>query len=144
MMSEKYKKVLLKYIDKRLIDWAEWFNRKTSLGTGFSPVAIEYRLMTEGHITREYLGSKPLPVHDEAEQIELLILEMAKKHPRYARIIRHHYLRPAEVNKQAKRFRCSELAYYRLLHSARWWLINRLILKQDLTHLRSLYVKMKK
>lgn len=84
-MSDK----LIKYIELRLEHWAKWFGKGNGSGLGFLPCSIEYRLMTEGMIIRQY-GPAPLPCNDEAEEIEGFLREIAEQNRKIADALRCH------------------------------------------------------
>ncbi|EFL91398.1 hypothetical protein REG_1696 [Candidatus Regiella insecticola LSR1] len=58
-----------RYLENRLYQWAEWYSRGNFSGLGYPSCSIEYRIMTEGNVFR-LPGSKPLPIHAAAEEIE--------------------------------------------------------------------------
>ena len=141
--SSDAKKAILEYIEERLIEWADWFKKKEHLGVGYPPMSVEYRLMTEGHITREYLGHKPSPVHTAAEEIESLIRELSGQNLELAEVLRCHYLESGNIPFKSKRVGMSTAHYTVLLNTARWWLAARLTAKVQLRELVNYFQKIK-
>jgi hypothetical protein len=125
-------KAIMRYVDERLYEWAHWFMQKTPLGVGYPPQSLEYRLMTEGHITSEYLGTKPLPVNSAAEEIENLIREMVGQNHEMAEVLCCYYTTLGNLPHKAKHIGYSEEYFRKHLECARWWLASRLTLNKKL------------
>lgn len=124
--SKDAKSAILSYIDERLQEWAEWTKRGSRLGMGYPPCSLEYRLMTEGRVTRNHYGSKPMPTHAAAEEMELLIKEMATQHRKMADIIKSYYLQSGGIRQNARNLHISHASFEMHLNTSRWWLAGRL------------------
>lgn len=129
-------KSLMHYLDARIYEWSDWFNQKSPLGVGYPTQSIEYRLLTEGHVMREYLGIKPTPIHSAAEEIESLICEMLKQNQEMADVLRYYYTNLGDLPHKAKQMGHSEKYFLRQLECARWWLIARLTANKKLQALK--------
>lgn len=119
---EDAKAAILDYINDRLCEWADWAKSGWRLGIGYPPCSLEYRLMTEGHVNREYQGLTPTPEHADAEEMEALICKMAAQHPRMAEVIRIHYLDRDSIPHKARRVGLSHTKFKGYLSMGRWWL----------------------
>ena len=102
------KAAIFHYIEKRLHEWAEWFNRKENLIKGYATTSIEYRMMTEGFIPNENFGPKPLPSNESAEEIESHIKEMSNQHQAMAEVLRVYYLQRGNLRDKARRVGISQ------------------------------------
>lgn len=125
-------KALLSYLDKRLYEWATWFSQKTPLGVGYPPQSLEYRLMTEGQITREYLGKKPMPINSDAEEIERFIQDMMAQNQEMGKILCHYYMTLGDLPHKARHLGYTEKQFRKNLECARWWLVSRLTMNKKL------------
>lgn len=132
---EDAKVLILKYIDNRLHEWANWFKKGSRAGIGYPPHSIEYRLMTEGHVIKEYLGIKPLPTHADAEEIESLMVEMMAQNRKMAEVIKNYYFEVGGIRCHAKKLKMGHAQFENHLHSARWWLAGRLSTKPEIKQL---------
>jgi len=132
---EDAKSLILQYIDNCLEEWAEWSRKGAHLGLGYPPCAIEYRLMTEGHVTRGYSGLTPLPTHPLAEEIEKLMREMAALNRKMSEVITHYYLHPGGIREQARKLGMSHAHFEMHLNTARWWFAGRLSSKEQVKEL---------
>lgn len=117
---------ILNYVDKRLREWAHWAISGIRLGTGYPPCSLEYRLMMEGHVIREYLGSKPTSVFPEAEEIEYFIREIAIQQNIIAKVIRAHYLEKGTMTHKVRQLGISVTQFKIYVLNCRWWLAGRL------------------
>jgi hypothetical protein len=132
---EDAKTAIQEYIDNRLREWAEWFKKDTGLGIGYPPCSIEYRLMTEGFVVREYLGLKPMPVHANAEEIEVLIREMTAQNRKMAEVLKYYYLHSGGIRQSAHQLGMSHTQFEMQLNLGRWWLAGRLSTKFEIKKL---------
>lgn len=143
-ISEDAKAAILSYIDDRLREWAEWFKRGARLGVGYPPCSIEYRLMTEGHVPREYYGLKPMPTHAAAEEMETLIAEMAAQNRKMADIIKCYYLQSGGIRRNARELHISHASFEMHLNTSRWWLAGRLSLTAPIKQLMKRVMQLQK
>jgi len=141
---EDAKAAILHYIENRLQMWAAWFTRKERLVKGYSPVTIEYRLMTEGHIPNEYYGLRPLPTNELAEEIERLVKDLYEQNQKLAEVLRAYYLRRGTLRDKARRIGTSQTRFEVYLNSARWWLASRLTLDLEVSELIHYFKLLKK
>lgn len=117
----------MRYIDERLNQWAAWYRQRVRLGIGYPPCSIEYRMMTEGCIPRsEYLGIKPMPTNELAEEMESFIVEMSKQHKTAAQALRKHYYEQGNAHQKSQTMHISESQFEKLVLFARAWLLGRL------------------
>ncbi len=122
------------YIEYRLQEWANWFDKGNFYGIGFSTSTIEYRLMTEGIVSNQP-GYKTLHCNDEAEEIENLISEMHKQNFKMSLALRHHYFgyNKSHDRRSALPFSRTQLQTY--LGMGRQWLAGRLSAKVKMVDL---------
>lgn len=119
---------ILRYLNQRLEEWAEWFSRKEQLGLGYPTQSREYKLMTIGNISRENPGPKPLPVNEAAEEMENIIRIMATQSlqaKKNAEALRGFYLQNKRKQSKCEMARLrgiSEGSIRRQLNGALSWL----------------------
>lgn len=142
--SDDAKAAIMQYIENRLNEWAAWFRRRERLGIGYPPCSVEYRMMTEGYIPREYIGQKPLPTNEAAEEMEYLITAMAIQNHKMAEILRKCYLLSGGIREKAKHIGMSTSQIEVHLQSARWWLAGRLTLDKQIEILIYHFKRIKK
>lgn len=123
--TEDKKSNMLKYVEKRLIEWAEWLTSGNAFGLGYSSCSIEYRLMTEGFIL-PYTGIKPIVTNESAEEMEALVIEMAKQSPTMAKALRGYYFMCGSLRQKAKRLNISHTQLKYTIDMAHQWLAGRL------------------
>lgn len=140
---EDAKSAILNYIDDRLEEWAEWCKKGSRLGIGYPPCSIEYRLMTEGHVVREYIGLRPTPVHATAEEMENLIREMVVQNHKMADVIKYYYLNPGGIRHNARKLGMSHAHFETHLNIGRWWLAGRLTTQGRVKELTSYFRQLK-
>lgn len=115
----------LDYVEARLQQWAKWFSHGGFNGLGYPSCSIIYRLMTIGIINKN-TGSQPLPFNEEAEEIEILINEMAKQNKMMADVLRFNYFIEGGARIKAKEFDMPRLKFERYVEMATQWLAGRL------------------
>lgn len=119
---------LMKYVEERLYQWAEWYSRSNFCGLGYPPYSLEYRIMREGTIVRS-TGPRPLPCNDAAEEIESLVVEMAQQNFNMAIALRCHYFNRGSLRSKSKKLNVSYTQYRHYVELAHQWLIGRLTSK---------------
>ncbi len=124
-MSEPF----VKYVEERLQQWAEWYSRGNLYGIGYPIYTVEYRLMTEGIVVRS-TGPKPMPFNEEADEIEILIKEMAQQNQKMALALRCQYFSSGALRVKAKKLHISHSQFKYLLDLAHQWLAGRLSAKR--------------
>lgn len=124
--AEDAKAAILRYIDDRLKEWAQWSKCGTRVGIGYPSCSVEYRLMTEGHVDRSYVGLKPMPTYPAAEEMENLIKEMTVQHRKMADVIKYYYLHAGGIRRHARKLCMSHAQFEMHLNTSRWWLAGRL------------------
>jgi hypothetical protein len=122
----------MKYIEKRLLVWAEWYLQENFYGIGYPSCSIEYRLMTEGSITKNPYDFKVLPSNSEAEEIEFLVKEMSSFNPKMALSLRYFYFNGGGLREKAKTMEISHMQFKYYVDLARQWLCGRLSGKNKL------------
>jgi len=115
----------IKYIEKRLYDWADWYSRDHCYGLGYPPYSMEYILMTKG-IRSSSGKSSFLPCNEEAEEIEYLVKEMSQYSYNMALALRCHYFMNGGLRIKAKRINISHMQYKGYVDMAHQWLAGRL------------------
>lgn len=124
MKSESFEK----YVEHRLEEWAEWFNRKVNDGIGFPPHSVEYRLMTEAIIEKTH-GPKPLECHTDAEEMESLVKVLSEHNPKTALALRIHYFGRRKSRDRSEELKVSATRFRIYVDMARQWLAGRLSAK---------------
>lgn len=125
-MNDEY----MKYLEKRLSQWAEWFSHGNWYGIGYPSCTIEYRLMNEGIIARNQYQPKSIPCNKEAEEMELLVKEMAEHNQIMAHAIRCHYFTSGGLRAKAKQIDMSHMQFKYYVDMAHQWLAGRLSKKK--------------
>lgn len=125
---------LMKYLEERLYQWAEWYSRGNLYGLGYPPHSLEYRIMREGTLVRS-TGPVPLPTNEAAEEIEALVVEMLKYNRNMALALRIHYFNRGSLRTKSKKLNISYTQFRQYVESAHHWLLGRLTSKP----LRPLY-----
>lgn len=117
---------IARFLNKRLEEWAEWFSRYYDDGIGYAKQSTEYKMMKYGLVAREYIGKRPLPVNDEAEEIENLIRVMAFQNTqtcKYAVALREYYIYSKQNKRRTARALGVSEALLRIhLENAQLWL----------------------
>lgn len=119
---------LMKYLEERLYQWAEWYSRGNFCGLGYPPYSLEYRIMREGTLVRS-TGSRPLPTNEAAEEIEALVVEMKNYNSDMALALRIHYFNRGSLRTKSKKLNISHMQYKRYVEMAHQWLTGRLTAK---------------
>lgn len=115
----------VKYVEERLHQWAEWYSRGNLYGLGYPSCSMEYRLMTEGIVVKS-TAPKPLPCHEEAEEMEGLVKEMAKQNSHMAIAIRCYYFTYGALRIKAKKLHISHSQFKYYVNMAHQWLAGRM------------------
>ena len=115
----------IQYVEMRLEQWADWYSRGNLFGLGYPSVSIEYRLIHEGIVYREF-GPKPIQRHEAAEEMESLVKEMAAQNENMALALRCQYFSHGSLRKKAKQLALSHTQFKYYLDMARQWLAGRL------------------
>lgn len=82
---------LSKYLDDRLADWAEWYNRHSDGGLGYPKITLEGKLMELGVIIRMDGNKIYMPENKEAEEMERWICTMYSWKPKLALSVRARF-----------------------------------------------------
>jgi hypothetical protein len=123
------------YIEKRLEHWARWFSSNHHYGLGFRSETIEYALMTLGTLIKS-TGIKPLPIDEEAEEIEALVTEMNKHNEKMASALRIHYFHRKKSRDRADAIQLSKSQFKNYVSMAKQWLAGRLSADGQLIKMR--------
>jgi hypothetical protein len=113
---------MLPYVERRLAEWADWYSRGNLFGLGYPPCSIEYRLMREGIVRTSPSGQRPLPVNEQAEEIERLVHVLSCQRPTLAEALREYYFRGGSLRAHAKAQGTSHTQLQRHVQQARYWL----------------------
>lgn len=127
-MSEKF----LDYVEYRLQQWAEWFSRGNCYGIGYPSSSIEHRLMREGTLTRNKYAKQVLICHEDAEEIEKLVKEMASYNNRMSTVLRCHYFSNGGLRDKAKQLEISHTQFKYYVDMAKQWLSGRLVTNENI------------
>jgi hypothetical protein len=125
-MDDKF----IEYVDQRLDQWATWYSSGNSYGLGYPQRSMEHVLMTEGVVSKA-ATPKYLPCNEEAEEIEALVVEMAKQNKKMAFILRYYYFEPGALRAKAENFSAdhSSISWKKFkdyVDMARQWMAGRL------------------
>ncbi len=115
----------MQYVEKRLDQWVRWFSRGNSYGIGFSSQSIEYTLMTVGIVIKS-TAQRSLPCDEEAEEIEALVVEMAKHNIKMADALRIHYFERKKSRERSDEIDLSATQFKLYVNMAKQWLAGRL------------------
>ncbi len=121
----KRKENFMVYVEKRLEHWARWFHSNHYYGLGFRSETIEYVMMTVGVLIKS-TGVKPLPVDEDAEEIEALVVEMAAQNSKMATALRIHYFDRKKSRDRADAIQISASQFKNYVSMAKQWLAGRL------------------
>ncbi len=113
------------YVERRLDHWADWFKSSNHYGLGFHSEKIEYILMTVGMMIKS-TDVKPLPSDEEAEEIELLVREMACHNSKMADALRIHYFDRKKSRDRANAIQMASTPFKNYVKMAKQWLAGRL------------------
>jgi hypothetical protein len=125
-MAKPYKKEeFMAYVERRLDHWADWFKSSNHYGLGFHSEKIEYILMTVGMMIKS-TDVKPLPSDEEAEEIEVLVTEMARHNSKMADALRIHYFDRKKARDRSPAMQISASQFRNYVSMAKQWLAGRL------------------
>lgn len=120
-MNQNY----MRHIEERLYQWADWYSRGNFYGLGYPSCSIEYRIMTEGIVSRS-TAPRALPTHEAAEEIEALVKEIANYHEIMANALRCHYFVTGSLRTKAAKLKISHSHFKHYVDMAHQWLAGRL------------------
>jgi len=112
------------YLEMRLTQWAEWFIRNRDY-LNYPSCSIEYRMMTEGVVIHTSVPAH-IPSHEEADEIEALVNEMAMYEKTMAQVLRERYFGKGSILKRATKLGISYEQFRIFTVMARQWLGGRL------------------
>jgi hypothetical protein len=125
-MNRLYKEEdFMMYVERRLTQWSKWYSSGNYYGLGFHSESIEYVLMTVGIMIKS-TGPKPAPCNEKAEEIEMLVTEMACQNKKIAMALRSQYFGRGMLTERAKRLGVSYPQFKIYVDMARQWLAGRL------------------
>ena len=116
----------LKYVENRLLEWADWIKKGNGFGLGFPSKTPEQKLRESGGVWVKVIGRKSFIPHPGAEEIERFLAELAEIKRFLALIVRTHYLDLGTIVQKTKRLRVSYSQYRFQLENAKHWLLGRL------------------
>lgn len=113
------------YINERLSQWAHWYIYYADFGLGFRHKSTVGQLIDGGGVvirsTLNYIPSNPL-----AEEMEILVHELAEQNYRLADALREYYFGSGNMVCKAKRVGLSTTHFKVYVDAAKQWLIGRL------------------
>lgn len=115
-----------KYVERRLEQWAEWYSKSELLSLGYPSCSSGYYSLINGAVTKTY-SSKPLPYHEEAEEIETLVRELAEHTPHIASALRYHYFTTGSLRIKANKLKMSHTQFKNYVDLAHYWLAGKLM-----------------
>jgi len=121
----KAKNTFIDYLEERLYQWSDWYIRGNFYGLGYPSCSIEYRIMTEGIMSRNPYF-KPLPTNQSAEEMEQLVKEMAEYNQLMANVLRCQYFRIGSLRTKAAYLKISHTHFKHYLDMGHQWLAGRL------------------
>jgi hypothetical protein len=113
-----------KYLEARLVEWADWYKRGIYFGLGYPSKTVEQRLREEGGQIIKGTGQKNEPENPRADEMDILIREMSRRYPEPARVLKSYYFAcdTLSAEKIAKRSNMSKTTFYSHLNIAKVWL----------------------
>jgi hypothetical protein len=128
MMPDNYEHID-DYLELRLNEWGEWLRIGNSLGIGYPRQSI-LALIQEGKIiTKNKKFRSIIETHENAEEIEKLVSEMAQYKLYMAQALRSYYLDSLSLRSGAKKLGISHTQYNLYVQMAKQWLVGRMSLK---------------
>ncbi len=113
------------YVEKRLIAWGQWYAKMGDMGLGYPHRSVEGRLKDEGGVLPRGFGSR-IPICDEAEEIEALVVELHRWHSRQAEALRIEYLDIDTLYSKAKKMGVSRNTFVTQRDLAKAWIEGRM------------------
>ena len=114
------------YTEKRLEQWGAWARQHTSAGLGYPKRSIEGRLKEDGGVLPSTNTRGSLLAHEEAEEIERLVIELSQYFYEQAEVVKVEYLIYEPLNFKAKRLSMSRSTYITYRDLAMAWIDGRL------------------
>jgi len=115
------------YVERRLIEWAEWFGRCTHGGIGYPKTSSIHMFIQGNFVKRKKRKTTiPLPSHEAAEEIEAFISEMYQHKPLMASALRLHYLDHLSMRINAKTLALSHTHFKLYVRMGKQWLAGKL------------------
>ena len=86
------------YLERRLTEWGEWLRTGNDLGLGYPKQSV-LALIADGKTINQNSRSSPKTVsttdtHENAEEMEKMVVKMAQYRPLMANCLRHYYANP--------------------------------------------------
>jgi hypothetical protein len=119
----KNENVVEKYVEQRLLEWAEWVAKGCGSGIGFSSKNLLAKIAELGGLWIRGTGRHYFPNHPAAEEIEFLVQQLAEQQPGRAKVLRICYLYPEVPEEKAKQSGYSPSQYYFQLKLAHEWFV---------------------
>ncbi|MDX2164342.1 MAG: antiterminator Q family protein [Gammaproteobacteria bacterium] len=113
------------YLEHRLQEWAEWLKTGNFLNIGYQRQS-SIAMFHEGKTINQTGKSKAsVETHEEAEEFERMVVQMAQYKPIMADCLRNYYLNQLSLRESAKKFGISHAQYGAYLQMAKQWLVGR-------------------
>lgn len=129
MSTERKAFKMLDYVEYRLNEWADWYSRGCYAGIGYPNKSTLALLREYQGVVIRMPGAKPLPTHEQAEEMEGLIKELVLQNERLASVLRENYLGVGTATRKAQKIGISYAHYKVQLDMGRQWLAGRLTRK---------------
>ena len=110
----------------RLRQWGKWCEAILSMGLHFSSKTIIGQLVDSKGVMIRSTCERLTPENDEAEEIDNLIIELAKEDSKKARVLYYHYTTHDKFSQKVKRSACSKGSYIHHLAQGEKWINERL------------------
>ena len=115
------------YLEARLQEWSEWLTIGNELNIGYHSRS-SIAMFADGKISNQKNNYSPksISVNEHAEEIESMIVDLAKYKPIMADCLRYHYLNQASLRVSAKKLNISYTHYKFYIQMAKQWLVGRM------------------
>lgn len=114
------------HLEQRLLEWAEWFTRNQEVSLGYLSTSSLFAWQENTAVTSRAEGSRILPTHSRAEEIEACVVQLFQHNAKMAQVLRTHYLLHGNTRKKASLLRLSHSSFCAHLALAKEWLAGRL------------------
>lgn len=117
------------YVNLRLIDWAKWYNQANKIRLGYPTRSIEWKILHEGIVHQRQRGPELVETNPAAEEIEEMLMLMAKQDNLMAAVIRKEYTLDKGQREKAELLKISPSYYCMMLKQGMKWLAGGLTAK---------------
>lgn len=117
------------YVNYRLEQWVDWYLRGNQYGLGYPKKSIAARLMEEGGVLINSTANYSPPTHAAAEEVEMMVKDLAKQNPKIALALRVQYFNVGTAQSKARQAGLSYSQFKVHLDMAKQWIAGRLSAK---------------